>query len=56
MRHDALLCQPGSPDALAECLEELIRDVPIRLTASKYFDFRSVAARLESAMLQVSQQ
>jgi len=60
---DALLCQPGSHDALAERLQQLIHDVPLRqklaanarLTASKYFDFRSVAARLESAMLQISQ-
>ncbi len=59
---DALLCAPSSPEALAEGLQQLIRDVPLRLklaanahlTASKYFDFRTVAARIESAMVQPS--
>ena len=59
---DSLLCEPGDADSLAGALRQLIHDVSMRnklannarLAASRHFDYRQVAARLESAMLEVS--
>jgi glycosyltransferase involved in cell wall biosynthesis len=56
---DSLLCEPGNADALAEALRRLINDISMRnklasnarLAASRHFDYRQVAARLEQAMV-----
>ncbi|HMH43263.1 MAG TPA: glycosyltransferase family 4 protein [Pyrinomonadaceae bacterium] len=60
---DALLCEPGDPDSLAQALRRLLHDASLReklatnarVAAAKHFDYRQVSASLESAMMRASE-
>jgi len=61
---DALLCEPGIPNSLANVLDRLICDLPLReklaanarSSANRHFDYHQAVTHLEAAMHRVSAQ
>ena len=62
-REDVFLCEPGSPDSLAEALREVICNIPLRnklasnsrYTSKKNFSHSQVVSRLAAKLTELSE-